>query len=327
MAIVCRKLCGDQSAKLLQHLPAGHDADAASFGAEPLNLTGKGLSHAGRLAFDQGHRRFRRIMRVLHARRFWHGFGADQRGIQPDLSFAQQLFQHFARDRAGTQNDRPLSRAVHDGRLHAEPAGTPVENQGDAPVHIAGCRLCRRRARTARKIRRGRRDRHAGRPDHRPGNVVFGDADADRIQSARDAVGNQPAAVQDQCDRAGAERRHELLGKLRNLRGNRIDHIASGCMKNQRIVRGTPFRRIDAGAGLSVQPVGAQPIDGFRREGDQSAPAQNLTGLLQLCVLLLHIIDFHYLRLHNILPEYGRPAAPASARHCRQATTTRSIPA
>ena len=90
----------------------------------------------------------RRVVLVFHARRARHSVRADERGVE--LAAAEHFGEHLARDGPWAQDDGHRARAVDNGRLDAEVARAAVEDQGDAPFHVAQHRGRRRRARAPR---------------------------------------------------------------------------------------------------------------------------------------------------------------------------------
>ena len=97
------------------------------------------------------------------------------------------------------------------------------------------------------------------------------DTDAHGIQSAGHRIRHTAPAREDQCERPGAKRRHELLRHQGYIRSDSIHHGAVCHVQDQRIVRGASLRLIDGMAGPCVKAVCPQPVDRFRREGDQTS--------------------------------------------------------
>lgn len=255
---------------------AREDADGFALLLEDADLAAERGVHAGARALDEGEGGFRGVVAVFHAGGFGDGMRADERGVEADA--AEEFLEHFARDGAGAQDGRGRLGAVDDGGFDAVTAGAAVEDEGDAPLHVAQDGGGGRGARTAGDVSGGSGDGDAGRADHGAGDGVFRHADADGCEAAGDAVGNDGFPPQDEGDGAGAEGREEFFGTGRDVGGDGIDHRAVCDVEDQGVVRGASLRFVDARAGGRVEAVCAEAVDGLRRKGDEAAAAQDIAG-------------------------------------------------
>ena len=255
---------------------AREDADVFSLLLEDADLAAERGVHAGARAIDEGEGGFRGVVAVFHAGGFGDGMRADERGVEADA--AEEFLEHFARDGAGAQDGRGRLGAVDDGGFDAVTAGAAVEDEGDAPLHVAQDGGGGRGARAAGDVGGGGGDGDAGRADHGAGDGVFRHADADGREAAGDAVGNDGFPPQDEGDGAGAEGREEFFGAGRDVGGDGVDHRAVCDVEDERIVRWASLRLVDAGAGSRVEAVRAEAVDGLGRKGDEAAAAQDAAG-------------------------------------------------
>ena len=94
---------------------------------------------------------------------------------------------------------------------------------------------------------------------------------------ASSATGQSGTPGQHQGQRAGPERRREPLGggveARERARGGSVGHVG-----DQRIERRSALGLIEAGDRLGVGGVGAEPVDGLGREGDEAARGQHARG-------------------------------------------------
>ena len=278
---------------------AREDADGFALLLEDASLAAERGVHAGAVALDEGERCFGGVVAVFHAGSLGDGMRADERGVEADA--AEDLLEHFARDGAGAQDGRGRLRAVDDGGFDAEAAGAAVEDEGDAPLHVAQDGGGGRRARAAGDVRGRCGDGDACRADHGARDGVFGHADADGREAARDAVGDDVLAPQDERDGAGAEGGEEFLRGRRDVRSDRVDHGAVCDMEDERIVRGTPFRRVDTRAGSGVEAARAEAVDGLGREGDEPAAPQDGSRARDVFALGFEVRDLDEFCLHRLL--------------------------
>lgn len=257
-------------------LVAREDADGFALLLEDADLAAERGVHVGPRALDEGERRFGGVVAVFHAGGLGDSVCADECGVEADA--AEEFLEHFARDGAGAQDGRGRLGAVDDGGFDAEAAGAAVEDEGDAPLHVAQDGGGGRGARTAGDVGGGSGDGDAGRADHGAGDGVFRHADADGREAAGDAVGNDGFPPQDEGDGAGAEGREEFFRTGRDVGGDGVDHRAVCDVEDQGVVRGASLRFVDARAGSGVEAVCAEAVDGLGRERDEAAAAQDVAG-------------------------------------------------
>ena len=147
------------------------------------------------------------------------------------------------------QRGRPY--AGHDGRFHANAAGTTVDNSVDPAIqpraHMGRC--CR--ANPPTWVRRWRGDRPPKGRQHLRRDGVIRHAHCEALQARRHQLGHLCVRLdrQDtrQCARPKRVRQLACLWRHIDIVGNRV---RSAQMHNQRVETGPPFGRINPRHGL-----------------------------------------------------------------------------
>ena len=133
----------------------------------------------------------------------------------------------------------------------------------------------------AEDIGAGRGDRHASLADHFKRNRMRGHADADQRTAGGHDVGNGCGARQEQGQGAGPEGVHQMRAAAEGnslTRGcqHRILCDRPGDVHDDGIPRGALLGFKDAGDGGRVESIGAEAVDGFGGQSDESAGAKDL---------------------------------------------------
>src|SRR4029079_12898106 len=95
----------------------------------------------------------------------------------------------------------------------------------------------------------------------------------------RERVGHVGGLRDEQCERPGPERFGQDLGGIGKLRGPRADGVGPGGVDDERMAGGSTFDLEDPPYGGDVEGIGAQPVDGLGREGDEPAPSEQSGGV------------------------------------------------
>lgn len=208
---------------------------------------------------------------------------------------ANQGFYLQARDAAGAKQDGLWPGERKNGGLDANVAGTAVEyvvhvrSQATADVVGGGGRELRE------AVGAGGGERDAGGLDQCERDGVSGHAQAYGGKAGGDDQGNCPrrrrcramlgrccvGLGKDQCQRAGPE----LLGQAGGGIGpgdERVGHFIRRHVNDQGAGCGPAFDGEDTGDGFRIQGVGAEAIDRFGGERDQTSSAEEVGGVFDL---------------------------------------------
>ena len=215
------------------------------------------------------HGRARCVMRQQHAGR---DRGAARRRVRE--AAAQHGLHRRARDATGPQQGRDAE-AGHDGGFDPDLRRPAIQHGVDPTIEVLEHMGRRRRADAPRAIGRGRRDRNAGRRDQRKGDRVGRHAQRDAVEARAGEVRHRaaPRRWHHQRQRAGPEGAGQGQGVAIEApllrRGREVRH-----MGDERVEAGPALGGVDARHGLGGARIGAEPVDGLGREGDEAPRAQ-----------------------------------------------------
>ena len=151
-----------------------------------------------------------------------------------------------------------------------------VDDQLDAPAQVGEHVLRRGRRDVAGAVRRRRHHRPAEGGEDRARDRMRGHPHRDGVEPRGGKLGDRAVGApgQHQGQRPRPERRRQPLGGLVEAR-QRPRRAGIGHMGDQRIERGAALGVVEPRHRFAVGGVGAQPVDGLGRKGDQTAGAQH----------------------------------------------------
>ncbi len=131
--------------------------------------------------------------------------------------------------------------------------------------------LGRGRAGPGEGVRAGGGDGKPRRLDQRLGDDVGRHPNRDGIQASGDVIRHLGRPPKHKRQRPRPEDLRQLIGGLRHRVGQGCQLVDMRDVRDDRIVGRASLGDIDPVDGVGIQRIGPQPIDGFRREGDQTA--------------------------------------------------------
>ena len=182
---------------------------------------------------------------------------------------AEHALEVGARHAAGPQQGG-AAETGDDGGFHPDRRRAAVEDEVDAPAQVAEHMGGRGRRDMAGAVGRGRHHRRAEGFEQRMRQRMCRHAHGHAVEPGAGQVGHRAAGRQrqHQGQRSRPERGRQPLGGRveapKRPGGGDIGHVG-----DQGIERRPPLGGVEPGHRLAVAGVGAEPIDGLGREGDQ----------------------------------------------------------
>ena len=250
------------------------EADHAVSGlCQLLNGAGRRLRRAG----NHSHRRFRRIMAVLHAGGL--GLFAILEGFGHSLVHRQgadHLLQRLQRHPAGSEQAGWVAGQIHNGGLHAHLTGAAVHHGVDLALHVLHHVRCGGAAGTAGGIGAGRGHRNACLPDDGQRYLMVRAADTHGVQSRCGGVRHDGLPLQDHGQRTGPEFPGQRIRQRRHVLTVPGQPLGSRNMDDERVVLRTALGLEDLVNSLCVQCISTQTVDRFRGNSHQSPLPQDV---------------------------------------------------
>ena len=288
------------------------EADHAVSGlCQLLNGAGRRLRRAG----NHSHRRFRRIMAVLHAGGL--GLFAILEGFGHSLVHRQgadHLLQRLQRHPAGSEQAGRVAGQIHNGGLHAHLTGAAVHHGVDLALHVLQT-VCRAGAAgTAGGVGAGGRNGYPRLPDNSQRHLMIRAADANGVQSGSGGVRHHLFPLQDHGQRAGPELPGQRVRQRRHILAVPGQPLGTRHMDDEGVVLRTALGLENLMNRSLVQRVGAQTVNRLRGDGYQSSLPQNIRRrrdlILDDLLLALGIPQVKISRMHPIRLTYLSPGRP-----------------
>ena len=213
-----------------------------------------------------------RVMLIAHAG--GQGFfvrlqGAQDAARQGNLR-AQDALDHFLGDAAGPEDRWLAAGQIQHRGLQTHLAGAAVQDQRDASVHILQHMLRCGGGWAAGPVGAGGGDWQAAGLQQIPGAGHGGHPHRDGGEPGRDLIRDFFCTWKEHRQGTGPEGVHQGLRAVGDF-AEAFQLSAVPDMDDQRIIRRAALGRKDGQDGCRIQGIGAQPVDGFRREGYQPA--------------------------------------------------------
>ena len=166
--------------------------------------------------------------------------------------------------------------------FHADRARAAVEDEIDAAAQIGEHMRGAGRRHMAGAVGRGRDDRSAEGVEQGARDRMRRHAHGDAVEAGEREIGDAAIRLlrQHQRQRSRPERGRELFGGRRETRRRAARGGDVRDMRDQRIERRAALGRVEPGDGLAIAGVGAEPVDGLGRKGDETAGRKAARGRL-----------------------------------------------
>ena len=186
------------------------------------------------------------------------------------------------RNEARTKHARHRIHAVHDRGLEPDLAVAAIEDNAERVPELLAHVFDARRADPAIAIGRWRRDAAAEGAEQLLRDRVARHAHGHRVLSAGDGEIHRGGATQHQRQGAGPETIRQRPCCRRNAERPAVQHPRMIDVHDERM-RGRPALQLeDLADGIRVLRVGAEPVDGLGRKGDDLALAQRFDCAVDL---------------------------------------------
>ena len=247
-------------------------------------------------AGDQGKRRRRGVMLILHAGRRRRGILREQ--MQDGIGHRDAAADPpdiLRGDGAGAQDLRDLPEQRNDGGFH--PHGTVVRfHHGiHQTPEVVDAVAVGSGAGAAAAVGAGRRQRHPGRPDNGASHRMRGHPHGDALQPAGGGKRHPLRTGQHHGKRPGPEGIGQQGGGGRR-RGHQLrEHFAVGNVDDHGVIGGAALGGIHCPHRFGVAGVGGQAVHRFGGDSDKPPLPQQLGGTAHAFGILLRIIYFDQL--------------------------------
>ena len=222
------------------------------------------------------------------------------RGI--DLCIREKSTDLFHSYSTGAKQNRMISNQGNDRRFHSHTAFSAINNHFNFSIHIVKDMPCRCRTRFSGEVCRRGCNRHPRCTDNCPCHRVRWETDCHGIQSPGSFRGDAVRFWQDNCQWTRPKMFSQQPCRLRDI-SHQCGKLLKLCnMNNQGIVLRSSLCLKNPSNRLSVQCIGAQPVDCFRGNGNQTAFPQDLARLFNFLLLALQINNLCVKRFHICSP-------------------------
>ena len=187
------------------------------------------------------------------------------------------------RDGTGAVEHHGVLRRIEDRRFDAVLRWTGIDDGVDFAVEIVEDVGRRCGADMAEDVGAGRRDRHSRGTNKFERNRMRGHPDSCERTARGDDVWDSRSARQQERQRPRPEGAYELLGSIRDIRGNFEEHRIligrSRDVDDDGIPRGAMLGLEDAGDSFGIECVGSEAVYRLGGQGNQASAAKNLRCL------------------------------------------------
>ena len=213
------------------------------------------------------------------------------------------LFKHLHRHSSRTKKRRHLTGHIDNRRLHTDSDRTSIKNHLNSSIHILPYMLSCRRTWTTGSIRTRRCNRNLRKMNQTVCNRIARHPHRHGLKTTRRSIRHDTALRKNHRQRSRPICLGKFSSRFRNFLHKGFKLLHAGNMRDQRIVRRTPLRRIDFFRCLLIQSIRTESINCLRRKCYKPSIPKNLRCLRQLLIsYLCCILYFHHLCFHWCVP-------------------------